>query len=197
MKKWYLITLLVLLFGCETYETPTDPSLFLGGGKWTLIDYEINVIANSSGSEIIIFDNDTVCISPFYVVGLDGDNFVMKQDYNNTSVGRRFVKYKTQWEFEGNELYCEWEHTTLGDKPLHQPLQVDFPLGYYTDYSQIRISNTTTSDVTTYSFDSNNVGVIPPNELVLVSPPFTMDVYSSGNDRSKTITLKVILVFMR
>jgi hypothetical protein len=63
MKKLFFLLLTLILFGCEMYEEPTYPGSYLGGGKWTLTDVDMNIMSNPSGSQIMIATNDTVCIN--------------------------------------------------------------------------------------------------------------------------------------
>ena len=39
MKKILFLLIVVLLTGCEKYEEVSEPVLYMGGGKWTFIDY--------------------------------------------------------------------------------------------------------------------------------------------------------------
>jgi len=121
----------------------------------------------------------------------------MKQDYNNTDISRRFVRNNTQWEFDGYYLYCDWIYTPGGMKPAHEPLWVSYPNMYYLNYNRMSILDNTSGTVTNYTFETNNMGVHPPNELILVSPEIVINLYSSGGARDKAVTIKVILTFLR
>jgi hypothetical protein len=50
---------------------------------------------------------------------------------------------------------------------------------------------------TDYTFKTNNVGVAPPNQLIITSPEIVTDLYFSNGNRQKAVTVKVILTFMR
>ena len=186
---------ITVLGGCEIYTEPSDTVVFMGGGKWTLIDYDI-VIVNSI-TPVTIIKNDTICINSFCeAIEVEGGT-MMKQDYNNTTISRRFIRNITQWEFTGNNLYCDWINSPGGMKPSHEPFWVSYPNMLYTNYNRMSIFDNTVGTVTNYTFKTNNVGVAPPNELILISPEIVMNLYSSSGARDKALTFKVILTFMR
>lgn len=194
---WPRLILLLLpgLFACEPYSEPSDPVIFMGGGKWIFIDYDI-VIVNSI-TPVTIIKNDTICISSFHeAIEVEGGT-ILKQDYNNTDISRRFVRNNTQWEFDGYNLYCEWVYTPGGMKASHEPFWVSYPNMFYTNYNRMSILDNTSGTVTNFTFETNNTGVNPPNELILVSPEIVINLYSSGGARDKAVTFKVILKFLR
>jgi hypothetical protein len=196
IKKLLLILLFFILVSCEdlylpVYVQPTYPGLYMGGGKWTLNDIGINLVSNSSGSSIIILENDTVCINSFREIGISNGYVIMRQDYNGTPPSRRFIKHKTQWEFSGSNLYVEWMNTPLGMKPTGE-LWVDYIHGY----TYMEIMDYSGTYRTVYSFFPNGYGTLV-NEFTLISPNFTVDLYGSGSEKSKVVTLQLVLVFQR
>ena len=102
MKKILFLLIVVLLTSCEKYEEVSEPVLYMGGGKWTFIDYDIVII--SSISSVSIIKNDTICINSFSNQSFVSGGILMSQNYNQTSKTRRFIKNKTQWEFDGFNL---------------------------------------------------------------------------------------------
>ena len=98
MKKILVIFIIPFLFGCEKYELISPPSL--SGGKWILTDYDVTVI--SSISDVKVIKTDTVCITSFNLQQFTNNGVIMKQDYNNTQIDRRFIRGKTTWEFDGS-----------------------------------------------------------------------------------------------
>ena len=63
MKKILFLLIVVLLTGCEKYEEVSEPILYMGGGKWVFIDYDVVIV--SSESEVQVIKNDTICINSF------------------------------------------------------------------------------------------------------------------------------------
>lgn len=187
--------LIPVMQACEQYSEPSYPVLYMGGGKWTLIDYDIVII--NSITPVSIVKNDTICINSFGETRETSNGIIMKQDYNNTPISRRFIRNRTQWEFEGNNLYCEWMNSPGGMKPSHEPLWVSYPNPFYTNYTRMSIFDNTVGTTTEYTFLTNNIGVGPPNELILTSPNIVINLYSSSGARDKAVSLKVILTFMR
>lgn len=183
------------LNSCETYEEHTDPVIFMGGGKWTFVDYDIVII--NSLSQITIVKNDTICINSFSSVEETPGGIILKQDYGHTSMTRRFIRNKTQWEFEGYDLYCSWINTPGGMTPAHDPFRVTYPNFLYTDHSVMSVTDTYTGAKTDFTFITNNKGVAPPNKLIMTSPDIAINLYSSNGARDKAVTFKVVLTFMR
>jgi hypothetical protein len=118
---------------------------------------------------------------------------IMRQDYNGTAVSRRFIKHKTQWDFTGpNELYCDGINTPGGMKAVNG-LWVTYPRRY----TQMEITDQNGGTYrTVYSFSSNAYGT-DASKFTLISPNFTVDLYSSNSEKSKVITFYLVLVFER
>jgi hypothetical protein len=191
MKKLLLFSSLLLL-GCQVYELPNETPR-LTGGVWTLTDYDIVVI--NSISDVKIIKNDTVCINAFNGQSYIGGNVLMKQFYNQTAKDRRFVISKTKWEFDNNSnyLYCEYSNRDGSLKPTHNPYWVRM-----SPYKRtIAIDNVENGGVTNYTFETNSVGVNPPNILKLLSPEIVTDLYVDGGKRDKGVTVRILLTFMR
>ena len=187
--------LIPVLQACETYEEPSYPVSYMGGGKWTFINYDIVII--NSITPVTIIKNDTVCINSIGETRDTNIGIIMKQDYNNTAISRRFIRNRTQWEFDGNNLYCEWMDTPGGMRPSNENLWVSYPNPFYTNYTRMSIFDSTIGAVTDYTFKTNNIGVAPPNELILTSPDIVINLYSSSGARDKAVTFRVILTFLR
>lgn len=195
MKRLLHIIIILILTGCQEYSQESEPLIFMGGGKWTFIDYSIVVV--NSLEPITIKKNDTICINSFCELWEVENGFLLKQDFRNTSISRRFIKNKTMWEFDGYDLYCEWINTPGGMQPSHDPFWVSFPNYLYTKSSIVSIFDGSVGIKTDFSFKTNNVGVAPPNELIMVSPNIMINLYSSSGARDKAVTLKIILTFLR
>lgn len=196
MKNILYVFIFFFIVGCQKYEEVTEPVLFMGGGKWTFVDYDI-VIVNSQNS-VEVIKNDTICINSFNQQSFISGGTLMSQNYKNTALSRRFIKNKTMWEFDGYNLYCDWSFQPGGQKPSHEPFWVSYPSnGLYTNYTRMSILDHTFGLKTDYTFKTNNVGVAPPNELILMSPEIITDLYLSDGTREKAVTVKVILTFLR
>ena len=179
--------MLLFLSGCEVYELQSPPKLT--GGKWVLTDYEISV--NSSISDVKVIKTDTVCISLFNLQQIDGNNLILKQDFNRTAVDRRFVRGKTTWEFDSNntELYCNYIQMLGKVRP--DPFWVNLSLVN----NNLKVMNTSNGSVTNFTYRTNDVGY--PRTLTLLSPPIITDLYMSNGTRDKAVTVVITLYFMR
>jgi len=195
MRKILFLMLIPFLHACEIYEEPSYPVLFMGGGKWTFIDYDIVVI--SSITSLSVIKSDTVCINSFSAFKETPKGIILKQNYNLTSITRRFIRGVTQWEFDGSNLYCDWIYTPGGMIPSHEPFWVSYPNPFYTEYSVMSVMDIYTGAKTDFTFLTDNIGVAPPNKLVMTSPDVVINLYSSNGARDKAVTFKVILTFMR
>lgn len=195
MKNIIFILLVLTLVGCEKYEQESEPVLFMGGGKWTFVDYDIVLV--SSIGDVQIIKNDTICINSFNNQTFVSGGVLMSQNYKQTGISRRFIRNKTQWEFDGYYLYCDWVTTPGGTTPSHEPMWVSYPNYLYTDYSKMSILDQTLGMKTDFTFETNNRGVAPPSKLTLISPEIVTDLYYSNGTRDKAVTVKIILRFMR
>jgi hypothetical protein len=198
MKKlFFLLILIPFLFGCEPMSMEeTSPVTYMGGGKWTLTGYDIVVI--QSISPITIVKNDTICINSFFETATVDGTVLLKQNYNATPISRRFIKNKTQWEFEGYNLYCAWVNGPGGMLPAHDPFWVTYPNnGFYNDFPIMEVSDYTVGTKTDFTFTTDNKGVAPPRKLVLISPNIILNLYSSSGARDKAATIQIILTFAR
>ncbi len=196
MKTLFYVLIMVFLMGCEKYEEVSEPILYMGGGKWVFIDYDVVIV--SSESEVQVIKNDTICINSFNDQSTVSGGTLMSQNYEKTAKSRRFIKNQTQWEFDGYHLFCEWLNQPGGQKPSHEPFWVSYPTnGLYVNYTRMSILDQTLGLKTDYSFKTNNVGVAPPNQLILISPEIVTDLYLSNGTREKAVTVKVILTCMR
>jgi hypothetical protein len=192
MKKLLILFAFIpLLFGCTEdffyYDQPSEPHLT--GGKWTFVDYDIQVISAISPVEVI--KSDTICIMAFgeqsYVTG----GILMEQNYNMTARDRRFVIGQTQWDFDDNSF------TLYVDGNYDVRYGVTFPMYMKKEHDQMTVENDDIGSRTTYSFDSNGMGAMPPTEFVLLSPEIVTDLYLSNGMRDKAVTIRVLLKFMR
>ena len=191
MKKLLFFLLLIpILFGCEPffyYDEISEPHLT--GKPWTFVDYEIQVISSISDVEVTL--NDTVCINAFGLQREVDGGILMQQNYNGTSVDRRFIKGVTQWEFDDNS-YTVYIN---GNTDVRFP--VTFPNYMMKEYDKMEVVNPMIGAVTNYSYESNAQGANYPTEFVLLSPDIVTDLYLSNGLRDKAVTVQVLLIFRR
>jgi hypothetical protein len=189
MKKLLLFSTL-LLSGCQVYEFPNETPR-LTGGKWIMNDYDIVVI--NSISTVTPIKNDTICINSFNNQSFISGNILMKQNYNQTSKDRRFIKNKTTWEFDGNntQLYCDYLQNVGTNRP--EP----FWINLHPSQNRLEVLNTTNGGSTNYTFETNLIGAAYPTTLTLLSPVISTDLYLSNGSRAKAVDVRIVLKFMR
>ena len=190
MRNLSLLFILTLFLGCEKYELISEPNLT--GGKWTLSDYD--VIGISSNSPYQILKNDTICISPWNNQTFVSGNILMKQNFDVTSIDRRFIVGKTQWEFDDNNrsLYCDFDDTGY---PTHNPLQVTFPCYHCDEYTSLDVNPN--GDRTNWTFDTESETMMYPRKLTLLSPKITTDLWLEDGSRDNAVIVQVKLTFLR
>lgn len=188
MKRLPLLLISILLFGCEVYNSPQEPPK-LTGGKWIFVDYDI-VVINSIG-DVKVLKNDTICINSFSNQSFVSGGVLMKQNYIRTALDRRFIKNKTIWEFDSNgrHVYCDFLTVPDGMKPSHEPYWVS-----YLGNDKLQVINQDTGGSTTYTYDANQNY---STKLKLISPEISTDLYLSNGTRDKSLTVRVVLTFMR
>ena len=188
MKKFIILLTLPFVFGCQKYEQITIPKLT--GGKWIFYDYDI--VVTSSISSVSVIKNDTICINSFNNQSFVSGDVIMKQNYQQTAIDRRFIIGKTLWEFDSNnkELYCEFSNQGGSLRPTHEPFWVNL----YPTKNGLSVDNLINGGYTFYTYDTNE---LTPTKLTLLSPQIITDLYLSNGTRDKAVSIRVLLKFMR
>jgi hypothetical protein len=190
MKTKVLLLIIPFLWGCEKIEFISEPSV---DGEWLFTDYKVTVV--SSRAEVRVIPNDTICINSFNNQSTVSGGFLMKQNYNLTSVDRRFIKGRTFWNFSGS-----YGSTMF---PLHinrsdDYLIADFPLGInMREYSHLVVKNQNNGYKTDYTFLTDGSGAAYSRKLTLISPVISTDLYLSDGRREKAVDVMVTLIFTR
>ena len=191
MKKIIYLIGIITLFGCEKYEEISEPNLT--GGKWVLSDYKLTLITAISG--VTMVENDTICVNNFALMsyGSNGE-IILSQDYNSTSIDRRFIVGKTQWEFDDNNysLYCDFDDT---GSPTHNPLPVDYECYLCDEYTDLDVKNGKSR--TNWTFDTESETMMYPRKLTLLSPKIITDLLLEDGSFDKAVTVQVKLTFLR
>jgi hypothetical protein len=196
MKKLLSILTAFTLFGCEKYELPSAPSV---AGKWYFHDYKITRVQSLSPIEII--ENDTICINNFGVQSFVSGNILMKQNYQQTAIDRRFIKNVTTWDFNGpaGAFYFPLEIDGQNDIGVN----VHFPKPYLPNinanniYTSMVTLNEKNGITTNYTFITDKFGAGYSRVMELTSPNISSDVYLTNGVREKAVTVFVTLIFKR
>ncbi len=176
MKKLVLLLFVTLFWSCEKYELPSNPQLNLNG-RWDVVDIKV-VNKFNYGMEGIVINSDRASVSNFLVTGITTDNRLkLSQDFNNTTIYRRFDISTTKWIFDGHYLIIK-------DNVSEQKIWVDFPCDYCKEKTIIEIN---TMDYTRYIFNIDTYGAMPSNKLVLTSQTFFTNIMIGGNQFDKAI----------
>jgi hypothetical protein len=196
MRKLILFLVVFTLFGCEKYELPSSPSV---AGKWYFHGYKITRVQSLSPIEIIY--NDTICINNFGVQSFISGNVLMKQNYQQTAIDRRFIKNVTTWDFNGptGSLYFPLEI----DGKKNIGVDVYFPKPYLPNvnfnniYTSMVTSNENNGITTNYTFITDKFGAGYSRVMELTSPNISSDIYLTNGTREKAVTVFVTLIFKR
>ncbi len=196
MNKLLLILITFTLFGCEKYELPSAPSV---AGKWYFQGYKVTRVQSLSRLEII--ENDTICINNFGVQSFISGNILMKQNYKQTAIDRRFVKNVTTWDFNGptGAFYF-----SLGiDDMYDNGVDIHFPKPYLPNinsdniYTSMVTFNKNNGITTNYTYTTDKFGAGYSRVMEITSPNISSDIYLTNGTREKAVTVFVTLVFKR
>jgi len=191
-RNLIFLSLAMFFWGCQKYEMISPPTI--SGGKWIFTGYDISLV--SAISPVSIVKNDTICINSFNNQSFISGNVSMKQNYDQTSIDRRFVKGITTWEFDGTAqstrfpLYVNYVQMVGSTKP--ENVYATFDLYY----NRLEVMNMNNGSSTNYTI-SNTQNVGYANTLTLLSPPIVTDLYLSNGTRDKAVTVRVSLYFSR
>jgi len=203
MKKLLLILLVIPFFGCKKFELPSEPSV---AGKWYFDDYRITIVRSINGEtrfddNITVIKTDTICINNFGQQSFVSGNVLMKQNYNLTSVDRRFVRGVTTWDFDGPSQSTYFPLIINND--MNSDIDVKIPRPYlpnkYGDYinTEMRVTNYNNGNVTDFTFTTDKFGAGYSRVMTLTSPYISTDLYLNGGQREKALTVFVTLIFKR
>jgi|688.fasta_scaffold160983_6 hypothetical protein len=197
MKKLFLILVIAPLFwGCEKYELPSEPSV---AGKWYFDDYTVTIV--QSLSKVQVIKSDTICINNFGDQSFVSGGILMKQNYNKTSIDRRFIKGVTTWDFDGPSQSTFFPLRV--NNSFDDEIYVKFPRPYlpnkYGDYIQTEmvVSNHMNGNETNFTFTTDKFGAGYSRVMTLTSPNISTDLYLSSGIREKAVTAFVTLTFKR
>ena len=206
MKKLLLILLITPLFwGCEKVEFISEPSV---AGKWYFDDYRVTIVRSVNGERdqrrddnIEVIKTDTICINNFGEQSFVSGMVLMKQNYNKTSVDRRFIKGVTTWDFDGPSQSTFFP--LIINNNLNGETYAKFPKPYlpnkYGEYIQTSmvVSNYSNGNETDYTFTTDKFGAGYSRVMTITSPNISTDLYLSSGQREKAVTAFVTLIFKR
>lgn len=178
MKNFIFILFSVVFLSCEIYEQPSNPQFNLNG-RWDVVDINVVIDKVNYGSNVLVTNEERASVSPFLVTGItDKNELVLSQDFNSTSLQRRFDKKSTSWEFDYNTLI-------ISDQYQSKSYYINFPCFYCTKLTKIDIVDS--DEKTMYTFSVDTYGAMPSNELILTSQNFYTNILVGGNQYDKAI----------
>lgn len=178
MKNLIFVFLTVISVSCEIYQQPSNPQLNLNG-EWDVVDINVVIDKVNYNSQVTVVNSDKAAVSSFYVTGTDTNgNLMLTQEYNKTSIQRRFDINSTSWEFDYNNLI-------INDQNELESFYIDFPCTYCTKLTRIDIKDS--AEKTIYTFSVDTYGAMPSNELILTSQTFYTNILIGGNQYDKAI----------
>lgn len=190
MKKLILILITFTLFGCEKYELPSNPRLNLNG-RWDVVKVKVVIDKVNYGSDVKILSDDEAAVSNFYVSRVNGDGtLILTQNFNETSIDKRFNIDKTNWEFDYNKLmiFEDGKNVTKGGY-----IFTTLPCTYCTKQTVLEWDYL--GSKTRYTFDIDTYGAMPSNELILTSQQFVTNIMLNGNTYDKAVISHLEITF--
>lgn len=190
MKKLILILITFTLFGCEKYELPSNPRLNLNG-RWDVVKVKVVIDKVNYGSNVEVLSEIEASVSNFYVNRINTDGtLILTQDFNETSVDRRFNINKTRWDFDYNKLiiFEDGQNITNGGY-----IFTTLPCTYCTKQTVLEWDYMGAK--TRYTFDIDTYGAMPSNRLILTSQQFITNIMLNGNTYDKAIISHLEITF--
>lgn len=103
IKKFIFYILLIPFFlGCQVYVEPTNIQFNING-EWKLIE-----ITPTYSEDVIIINDDFYAISPFDVISISNNSWLIRNDTTNIQACYLF-KNGFMWEFDYNQLIIKNE----------------------------------------------------------------------------------------
>jgi len=190
MKKLILILIAFTLFGCEKYELPSNPRLNLNG-RWDVVKVKVVIDKVNYGSNVEVLSEIEASVSNFYVSRINADGtLILTQEFNKTSVDRRFNINKTRWDFDYNRLiiFEDGQNVTNGGY-----IFTTLPCTYCTKQTVLEWDYLGAK--TRYTFDIDTYGAMPANQLILTSQQFVTNIMLNGNTYDKAVISHLEITF--
>lgn len=186
MKKILLIVISIVFWGCEKYELPSNPQLNLNG-RWDVVKIKVVIDKVNFNSHVTVLSETEAAVTNFYIKRVLNDTtLLLGQDFNNTSVDRRFNIDKTTWSFENNQLriYEDNQNVVEGSSKDNY-IFANFPCNYCKEKTVLEWDYL--ANKTRYTFDIDTYGAMPANKLVLTSQTFYTNITLGSNVYDKAI----------
>lgn len=178
MKSLLMFLIVILLFGCEKYDLPSNPQLNLNG-RWDVVDVNVIIDKVNYGSSVTVVNDDKAAVNNFFVQGVNSNGQLMlTQDYYSTIINRRFDVSTTKWEFDYNSL-------RIKDDGSDEWMSVWFPCTYCKEETIIETDYR--GEKTRYTFSLDTYGAMPSNVLKLTSQVFYTNILINGGQYEKAI----------
>jgi len=186
MKKILVIFLIPFLFGCEKYELPTNPQSQLNG-RWDVVKIKVVIDKVNFNSHVTVLSETEAAVTNFYIKRILNDStLLLGQDFNNTSVDRRFDLDKTTWSFENYQLRIyENNQNVVKGTSIDNYIFVKFPCNYCKENTVLEWDYL--GNKTRYTFETDTYGAMPANKLVLTSQTFYTNIKLGSNEYDKAI----------
>ena len=186
MRKISLFISLILLFGCEKYELPTNPQSQLNG-RWDVVKIKVVIDKVNFNIHVTVLSETEAAVNNFYIKQVLNDTtLLLGQDFNNTSVDKRFDIDKTTWSFENNQLRIyENNQNVVKGASIDNYIFATFPCNYCKENAVLEWDYL--GSKTRYTFDTDTYGAMPANKLVLTSQTFYTNIKLGSNVYDKAI----------
>ena len=186
MRKISLFISLILLFGCEKYELPTNPQSKLNG-RWDVVKIKVVIDKVNFNIHVTVLSETEAAVNNFYIKQVLNDTtLLLGQDFNNTSVDKRFDIDKTTWSFENNQLRIyENNQNVVKGTSIDNYIFATFPCNYCE--KNVVLEWDYLGSKTRYTFTTDTYGAMPANELILTSQTFYTNIKLGSNVYDKAI----------
>lgn len=182
MKKILLLLLVVSLVSCQKYEDFSNPQLNING-RWDVVKVKVVIDKVNFNSHVTVLSENIAAVTNFYVKKINNDGtLLLSQDFNSTSVDRRFDIDKTTWDFQYNQLRIYENNKNMVNDDY---IFVGFPCTYCTKNTIMEWDYM--GNKTRYTFSNDTYGAMPSNEMILTSQSFYTNIKLGNNTYDKAI----------
>lgn len=196
MRRFILFLVIPLLFGCEKYELPSNPQLNING-RWDVVKVKVVIDKVNFNSHVTVLSETEAAVTNFFVKQILNDTtLLLSQDFNGTSVDKRFNVDKTIWDFQYDQLRIyENNQNVVRGNSIDNYIFARYPCTYCTKNTVMEWNYL--GSETRYTFSTDTYGAMPANELILTSQEFYTDIKLGSNVYDKAIESHLVITLHR
>jgi len=187
MIKKIFILFLLIGFGCQIYEEPSNPQLNLNG-TWRIVE-----IVSTYSESIEIINDNYYAISPFYVVSNIDNKWLIRNDTTNIQ-SCYFYKKGYVWEFDYNNLTLKNNTGNILGKYYIGIIDSYYNPNYF--LLTEKETNKPIGGIWTFNVLYGN-GSFPSSVLYITAPKIEFNIDGPERSYDRLITQSITILLMR